>query len=81
MAVSPDYLALGPSLVLAATALALLAFDMIDPDSSNRKALAGLATVGTTVAAAVAAVLLGVGVGTTESVALFDGMVRNPPTE
>ncbi|PSP77755.1 oxidoreductase [Halobacteriales archaeon QS_1_68_20] len=73
--VSPDWLALAPHGILGLTAMVLLLYDMIDPDSRNRLALASIATVGSLAALAASAWLLAVGVGPSESVSLFDGQL------
>ncbi|GAB3030713.1 NADH-quinone oxidoreductase subunit N [Natronobiforma cellulositropha] len=55
--------AMGPALVLALTALALFVFDSINPRSTNRPVVAGIATVGSLASLGVAVwyVLAGVG--------------------
>jgi proton-translocating NADH-quinone oxidoreductase chain N len=69
---SPHWLGLAPTLVLAAAALALLTYDMVDPDSTDRPVLAGIAGVGAVVALGAAAYYL---VVTDAGVALFDGQM------
>ncbi|WP_135820054.1 NADH-quinone oxidoreductase subunit N [Halostella litorea] len=59
----PTWAALAPALILAATSLVLLVVDSIDPDSSNRPALAGTATAGSLLALAVTGWYLMAGVG------------------
>ncbi len=73
--VSPEWLALSPHGILGLTALALLLYDMIDPDSRNRLALSAIATVGSLGALGATAWLLVVGMGPSESVTLFDGQL------
>ncbi|MFB6192437.1 MAG: NADH-quinone oxidoreductase subunit N [Haloarculaceae archaeon] len=63
MAISPDWAALVPTLVLGVTALVLFAADSIDPDSSNNALLAGIAFVGSLAATVVTGVYLLSGVG------------------
>ncbi|WP_135535570.1 MULTISPECIES: NADH-quinone oxidoreductase subunit N [Halostella] len=59
----PEWAALAPTFVLAATSLALLVIDSIDPDSTNRPMLAGTATTGALLALAVTGWYLVAGVG------------------
>ncbi len=55
--------ALSPALILAATALALFVFDSINPRSTNRQVLAGIATVGSLLSLGVAVWFIVAGVG------------------
>jgi NADH-quinone oxidoreductase subunit N len=59
----PEWTALGPSLILALTALALFVIDSIDPESRNTALLAGLSTAGSLAALAVAGWFLLAGTG------------------
>src|SRR6056297_3921097 len=59
----PTWMALGPSLVFGLTALLLLVFDSITPDSTGRGLLAGTATLGSLVAAGLSAWYLLAGTG------------------
>ncbi|WP_435195339.1 NADH-quinone oxidoreductase subunit N [Natronomonas sp. EA1] len=63
MAITPDWAALAPTLVVGLTALVLFVLDSIDPDSSNNALLAGTATVGSLAAMAVSGAYLLSGVG------------------
>jgi NADH-quinone oxidoreductase subunit N len=74
MAISPDWAATAPTLVLGATALALFAFDSIDPDSSNNPVLAGIAFVGALASMGVSGVYLAAGVGD-PAVVLYGGQL------
>ena len=60
----PDWAALAPALLLAATALILFLIDSISPRSTNRALLAGTSTVGSLASLAVAVWFLAAGVGT-----------------
>ncbi|MEF8831809.1 MAG: NADH-quinone oxidoreductase subunit N [Halobacteriales archaeon] len=74
----PGWVGLAPTLLLAATALALLVFDMIDPRSRNRTALAGITLAGTLSAAGMAAWYLVSGTGRASTggpISLFDGQL------
>jgi NADH-quinone oxidoreductase subunit N len=74
LAISPDWAAMAPALVLAAFALVLFVVDSIDPDYSNNALLAGIATLGALTATIVTGVYLVAGVGQTEGpVELFRG--------
>jgi len=76
MAITPDWAAMAPVLVLAAFALLLFVVDSIDPDSSNNALLGGLAALGTGTAAVVTVVYLFSGVGQTSgAVSLYDGQL------
>ncbi len=55
--------ALAPALILAVTALALFVFDSINPRSTNRRVLAGIATVGSLLSLGVAVWFIVAGVG------------------
>ncbi|MFB6151819.1 MAG: NADH-quinone oxidoreductase subunit N [Haloarculaceae archaeon] len=75
-----DWVALTPTLVLAAAALVVLLVDTVEPrpGSSSNAVLAGVATVGSLVAFLVAGYFLVVGVGLprgTGAVDLFDGQL------
>jgi NADH-quinone oxidoreductase subunit N len=59
----PDWTALGPSYLLAITALVLLLVDSIDPDTSNTGLLAGISALGTVGAFALAGWFLVAGTG------------------
>jgi NADH-quinone oxidoreductase subunit N len=59
----PEWTAIAPSLILALTALLLLAVDSVDPDSSYPGALAATATVGSLLAFVVAGWFLLAGTG------------------
>ena len=74
MAITPDWAAVAPTLVLAATALALFVFDSIDPDSSNNPVLAGIAFVGSLAAMGVSGMYLAAGVGD-PAVVLYGGQL------
>jgi proton-translocating NADH-quinone oxidoreductase chain N len=74
MAISPDWAAVAPTLVLVATAFVLFAYDSIDPDSSNNPVLAGIAFVGALAAMGVSAVYLVAGVGD-PAVELYGGQL------
>ncbi|WIV66161.1 NADH-quinone oxidoreductase subunit N [Natrialbaceae archaeon AArc-T1-2] len=50
----PEWTALSPALALALTALVLFVYDSIDPHSTNRPVLAGIATAGSLVSLATA---------------------------
>ncbi|MDQ2051982.1 NADH-quinone oxidoreductase subunit N [Natronolimnohabitans sp. A-GB9] len=60
----PQWAALGPALLLAATALMLFLFDSISPRSTNRSLLAGTAAAGSLASLAVAVWFTAAGVGT-----------------
>ncbi|WP_255196707.1 NADH-quinone oxidoreductase subunit N [Halorarius litoreus] len=74
MAITPDWAATAPTLVLGATALALFVFDSIDPDSSNNPVLAGIAFVGSLAAMGVSGMYLAAGVGD-PAVVLYGGQL------
>ncbi|WP_255150436.1 NADH-quinone oxidoreductase subunit N [Halorarius halobius] len=74
MAITPDWAAVAPTLVLGVTALALFVFDSIDPDSSNNPVLAGIAFVGALASMAVSGVYLAAGVGS-PPVELYGGQL------
>jgi NADH-quinone oxidoreductase subunit N len=74
MTISPDWAATAPTLVLAATALAVFTFDSIDPDSSNSPVLAGIAFVGALAAMGTSAMYLVAGVGD-PTVVLYGGQL------
>ncbi|WP_255169990.1 NADH-quinone oxidoreductase subunit N [Natrononativus amylolyticus] len=59
----PQWTALAPALLLALTALVLFVFDSINPRSTNRPVVAGIATVGSLASLAVAVWFIVVGVG------------------
>jgi NADH-quinone oxidoreductase subunit N len=59
----PDWTALGPAIVLGLTALLLFVVDSIDPESTRPGLLAGIATGGTLLSAAVAGWFLLAGTG------------------
>jgi len=63
MLVFPEWAALAPPLLLALTAMVLFIYDSINPDSTNRPVLAGIAAVGAlaSLAAAVWFILAGTG--------------------
>ena len=63
----PEWAGLAPALILAATSLVLLLIDSIDPDSSNRPALAGTATTGALLSLAVTGWFLAASVGVTDA--------------
>ncbi|THE62880.1 NADH-quinone oxidoreductase subunit N [Salinadaptatus halalkaliphilus] len=74
----PEWTALGPALLLAATAIALFVVDSISPRSTNRNVLAGIATTGSLAALGVAVWFSMAGVGATGVdgfgvIELFDG--------
>ena len=69
---SPSWLGLAPTLVLGVTALAMLTYDMIDPDSRDRPVIAGIAGVGAVAALGAAAYWL---VVADAGVALFDAQL------
>jgi NADH-quinone oxidoreductase subunit N len=74
MAISPDWAAMAPTLVLGVFALVLFLVDSIDPDSTNNALLAGIGTLGAGTAMVVSAVYLLTGVGQTDGpVELFQG--------
>jgi NADH-quinone oxidoreductase subunit N len=74
LAISPDWTAMAPALVLAVFALVLFVVDSIDPDYSNNALLAGIATLGALTATIVTGVYLVAGVGQTDGpVELFRG--------
>ncbi|MFC6717059.1 NADH-quinone oxidoreductase subunit N [Natrialbaceae archaeon GCM10025810] len=60
----PDWASLAPVLLLAGTAMALFLFDSVNPDSTNRPVLAGIAAVGSLASLTVAVWFLLAGVGT-----------------
>ncbi|MHC3439419.1 NADH-quinone oxidoreductase subunit N [Natrialbaceae archaeon A-gly3] len=60
----PDWAALGPALILAATALLLFVIDSINPRKTNRPLVAGTATAGSLASLAVTVWYLLAGVGT-----------------
>jgi len=68
----PAWVGLAPTLALAVAALALLLFDMVDPDSTDRPVLAGIAGAGALASLAGGAYFLAV---TDAGVALFDGQL------
>jgi NADH-quinone oxidoreductase subunit N len=68
----PAWVGLAPTLVLGLAALALLAYDMVDPDSTNRPVIAGIAGVGAAVAMVASVYFL---VVTDAGVSLFDGQL------
>jgi NADH-quinone oxidoreductase subunit N len=74
MAISPEWAATAPTLVLGVTALVLFVFDSIDPDSSNSPLLAGTAFVGALAAMGTAAMYLVAGVGD-PAVTLYGGQL------
>ncbi len=59
----PDWTALAPALLLAATAMALFIIDSFSPRSTNRALLAGTSVVGSLTSLAVAVWFLSAGVG------------------
>jgi proton-translocating NADH-quinone oxidoreductase chain N len=63
----PAWAGLAPTLLLAVTALVLFAFDMIDPDSRNRTALAGISLAGALATVGVSVWYLWAGTGTAET--------------
>jgi NADH-quinone oxidoreductase subunit N len=74
LAISPDWAAMAPALVLGVFALVLFLVDSIDPDSSNSTLLAGIATLGALTATVVTGVYLAAGVGQADGpVELFRG--------
>ena len=60
----PDWTALGPALILAATALVIFGIDSVSPHQTHRGLLAGTATVGALASLAVGVWFLLAGVGT-----------------
>ena len=71
----PTWMALGPSLTLGLTALLLLIYDSIAPDSSSRGVLAGVTTLGSLVAAGLSAWYLLEGTGQTPITLYGDALV------
>ncbi|PSQ29191.1 oxidoreductase [Halobacteriales archaeon QS_9_68_17] len=74
----PEWAGLAPAVILAATSLVLLLVDSIDPDSSNRPALAGTATTGALLSLAVTGWFLVAGVGDPDGrgvISLFGGQL------
>jgi proton-translocating NADH-quinone oxidoreductase chain N len=69
--ITPDWLALAPTLLLGLTALVLFVLDSIDPESSNNSLLAGVSFVGSLLALSVTGFFLASGVGD-PAVYLFD---------
>ncbi len=70
----PEWTALAPAYILAATAMVLFVIDSIDPDSDNRNLLAGTAIVGTLASVGVATWFLlawGSGTGPGPTITLF----------
>jgi NADH-quinone oxidoreductase subunit N len=63
MATMPEWMALGPALVLGLTAMLLFVVDSIDPDSHDRNLLAGSALIGSVTAMALSAWYLAAGTG------------------
>ncbi|MGQ3412250.1 NADH-quinone oxidoreductase subunit N [Natrinema sp. LN54] len=61
----PQWMALAPALILAGTALVLFLLDSINPHSTNRTLLAGVAVVGSLSSLAVAVWFTAAGVGAT----------------
>ncbi|ELZ10575.1 NADH-quinone oxidoreductase subunit 2 [Natrinema thermotolerans DSM 11552] len=61
----PQWLALAPALILAATALVLFLFDSINPHSTNRTVLSGTTVIGALASLAVAVWYAAAGVGAT----------------
>jgi NADH-quinone oxidoreductase subunit N len=76
MAITPDWAAMAPVLVLAVFALLLFVVDSIDPDSSNNALLAGFAALGTGTSMVVTVVYLLSGVGQTDGpISLYGGQL------
>jgi NADH-quinone oxidoreductase subunit N len=76
MAITPDWAAMAPVLVLAVFALLLFVVDSIDPHSSNNPLLAGIAALGSGTALVVAVVYLLSGVGQTDgAISLYGGQL------
>ena len=76
MAITPDWAAMAPVLVLAVFAMLLFVVDSIDPDSSNNALLAGVTAVGTGTAMIVSVVYLFSGVGQTDgAISLYGGQL------
>jgi NADH-quinone oxidoreductase subunit N len=76
MAITPDWAAMAPVLVLAVFALLLFVVDSIDPDSTNNPLLAGIAALGSGTAMIVALVYLLSGVGQTDgAISLYGGQL------
>jgi NADH-quinone oxidoreductase subunit N len=63
LAISPDWAAMAPALVLGVFVMILFGVDSIDPDSSNNALLAGVAALGALTAMIVTGVYLVAGVG------------------
>ncbi|WP_276300754.1 NADH-quinone oxidoreductase subunit N [Halorussus lipolyticus] len=70
----PTWTALGPTLVFAVTALLLLVFDSIDPDTTNRGLLAGTAAFGSLAAVGLSAWYLVAGTGE-EPISLYQNTI------
>ncbi|WP_135826743.1 NADH-quinone oxidoreductase subunit N [Halorussus ruber] len=70
----PTWMALGPTLVLGLTALLLLVFDSIEPDTTNRGLLAGTAALGSLAAVGLSAWYLVAGTGE-EPISLYQNTV------
>jgi NADH-quinone oxidoreductase subunit N len=76
MAITPDWAAMAPVIVLAVFALLLFVVDSIDPKGSNNQLLAGVATLGTVTAAILSVIYLFAGVGQTDgAITLYGGQL------
>ncbi len=69
------WIALGPALILVATALVVFLADAIDPQGDNNALIAGISVVGTLAAFGVAAEYLFSGVGAEEPLSLLQGQL------